>query len=232
VHDVPKIAWPVQGTRAGFTNTLRIIINIQRWIVMLNFLTNQCLILNFIINNSQVTNKTKAKVKKTKQKQRLVRTKPKKKIPQAAELKDTPVKTRPPRARTVTPRKKVVRAAKVKRRPATGKTDKASKEKIPDEVKWMQEDPQDQLLSRFVETPKGTRVGESIGIEKKRIILKNKLKFYSIPLKYVKEKDDVLILRRKVNWSVAEKLGEAWRKNALDVIPKNKPKPVKKTKAK
>jgi hypothetical protein len=54
------------------------------------------------------------------------------------------------------------------------------------------------------------------------IILKNKLKFYSIPLRFVKEKDDKLVLRKRVDWARAEKLGEIWRKNALDVIPSKK----------
>jgi len=120
-----------------------------------------------------------------------------------------------------TSKKKLVKKTRLKKRRIIAKSKKA--DEVPNEVKWMQEDPHDQLLSRFIETPKGTRVGESIGIEKSRIILKNKLKFYSIPLNYVKEKDDKLVLRRKVDWIHAAKLGELWRKNALDVIP-NKPK--------
>lgn len=118
-------------------------------------------------------------------------------------------------------KKKLVKKTRLKKRKIAAKSKRT--DEVPNEVKWMQEDPQDQLLSRFVETPKGTRVGESIGIEKSKIILKNKLKFYSIPLNYVKEKDDKLVLRRKVDWTRAAKLGELWRKNALDVIP-NKPK--------
>ena len=127
------------------------------------------------------------------------------------------------------PQKKLIRRpdSKVKKR---ARVTKSKKDQVPNEVKWMQEDPQDQLLSRFVETPKGTVVGESIGIEKSMIILKNKLKFYSVPLKYVKEKDDKLILKRKIDWSKAEKLGELWRKEALDVLPKNKPKKSKRSK--
>jgi hypothetical protein len=121
-------------------------------------------------------------------------------------------------------KKKLVKKTRLKKRSTTVTPKPKKEQEVPDEVKWMQEDPHDQLLSRFVETPKGTRVGESIGIEQSRIILKNKLNFYVIPLKYIKEKDDKLILRRKVNWDRAAKLGEAWRKKALDVIPKNKPK--------
>ncbi|WP_455392723.1 DUF5749 family beta-barrel protein [[Eubacterium] cellulosolvens] len=129
-------------------------------------------------------------------------------------------------------KKKLIRRPKQKLKNRQPTAKQKGEDEVPDEVKWLQEDPHDQLLSRFVETPKGTRVGESIGIEKSRIILKNKLKFYSIPLKFVKEKDEKLILRRKVNWSRAEKLGEIWRKNALDIIPKTKPKPSKASKAK
>jgi hypothetical protein len=95
---------------------------------------------------------------------------------------------------------------------------------IPDNLKWLQEDPHELLLSRFVETPKGTKLGESIGIDKSRLILKNKLKFYSIPMTSIKEKGDKLVLRRKVNWKLAVKLGERWRKKTLDVIKMVEPK--------
>jgi hypothetical protein len=113
-------------------------------------------------------------------------------------------------------KKKLVKRSKLKKRSATIPSKKD--DGVPDELRWMQEDPQDQLLSRFVETPKGTRVGESIGIEKKRMILKFKSNFYVIPINYVKEKDDKLVLLRKVNWDRAGKLGEIWRKNALDPL--------------
>lgn len=89
---------------------------------------------------------------------------------------------------------------------------------IPSQLEWIQEDPQELLLSRFIETPKGKRLGESIGIDKTRLIMKKKSKFYSIPLKAIKEKDDVLILVMKVNWKLAAKLGENWRKRTLDLF--------------
>jgi hypothetical protein len=171
---------------------------------MLSLASHYCISINFINLYSQLTPNGKTKERKSKSKQKSKQSKEKniKKIP----------------------KKKLVRKpkSKLKKQTTTVKTKKANE--VPDEVKWMEEDPHDQLLSRFVETPKGTVVGESIGIEKTRIILKNKLKFYSIPLKYVKEKDDILILQRRVNWTRAEKLGEVWRKAALDIIPKNKAK--------
>ena len=180
--------------------------------------------LNFIISGSQVTSPKKV-VKKTTKKLRT--------SSRAKSTSKQPVKTTQklkPKAIKSGSKKKLVKRSKLKTKPTQKKVQK--EDEIPDEVKWLQEDPQDQLLSRFVETPKGTVVGESIGIEKSKIILKNKLKFYVIPLKYVKEKDDKLVLRRKVNWDNASKLGERWRKQALDVIPKNKPKMGKGVKAK
>ena len=132
------------------------------------------------------------------------------------------VQTRPPAAQRLS-KKKVVRKTKVKPTPVKKVRPSQEPGTVPDELKWLQEDPKDQLLSRFIETPKGTIVGESIGIEKSQLIIKNKLKFYSIPLKYVKEKDDKLVLRRKVDWIRAQKLGESWRKKALDLIPKATP---------
>jgi hypothetical protein len=101
-----------------------------------------------------------------------------------------------------------------------GKTD----DEVPEQLKWLQEDPHELLLSRFIESPKGVRLGESIGIDGSNIIMKNKTKFYSISLKAIKEKGDALILRKKINWKLAEKLGEKWRKKTLDVIEVNKSK--------
>jgi len=103
---------------------------------------------------------------------------------------------------------------------------------IPDELNWIKEDPHELLLSRFVETPKGTKLGESIGIYRKRIILKNKLNFYSIPLDSIREKGAKLVLRRKVDWKKAAKLGEIWRKNTLDIIEIQKHKQKKSLKKK
>jgi hypothetical protein len=129
---------------------------------------------------------------------------------------------------------------KTSRKPSRSKTVKPNQEKeeeMPEELQWIKEDPHELLLSRFVETPKGTKLGESIGIDGKRLILKNKLNFYSIPLKTIKEKDQILILRKKVDWDEASKLGETWRKNTLDYIkpapkPAVKPRPRVKSKTK
>lgn len=130
---------------------------------------------------------------------------------------------------------KPVPKTKVKKKPPSDIVkrveESSNNDDIPVELQWLREDPHELLLSRFVETPKGTRLGESIGIDKSRLILKNKLNFYSIPLKSVKEKGDKLILRRKVDWKSATRLGEIWRKNTLDVI-KTRPKKTKQRKAK
>jgi hypothetical protein len=156
--------------------------------------------------------------------------KPHQKQPSKAVVRQQPAGKSKPRPKPITkakpkqrlkPKVKRVPRAKVRAKvkaqgKAKGKSEKD--EGVPENLKWLTEDPQEALLSRFVETPKGTKLGESIGIDKSRLILKNKLKFYSIPLNSVKEKGDILVLVRKVNWKLAAKLGENWRKRTLDVL--------------
>jgi hypothetical protein len=144
--------------------------------------------------------RAKATVKKTKVQKRRV----KKSTP--AKLRKVPLK-RLSFSKKPEPKQEV----KPKKEPVEGE--------IPEELRWLQEDPHELLLSRFIETSKGTRLGESIGIDKKMLIMKKKSKFYSIPLKAIKEKGDVLILKKRVDWKKASKLGESWRRRTLDVIP-------------
>ena len=110
----------------------------------------------------------------------------------------------------------------VKRRPVK-KTTKKTEEQLPEDVKWLEDDPHDEILSRFIFNSKGEQVGETIGVEGKQLIVKNREKFYSIPFNSIHEKNDELVLKKKVNWERAEKKGEKWRKKALDLIkPKKK----------
>ncbi len=99
---------------------------------------------------------------------------------------------------------------------------KVEEERLPEEIRWLEDDPHDNILSRFIIDVKGNQIGESIGVEGKQLIVKHRKKFFSIPLRSVQEKDDGLLLKRKVNWAAAEKKGEKWRKRALDVIPPKK----------
>jgi len=190
---------------------------------MIKQLGNRILSLQVLISISLVKNaKPKPRKKaETKSKQRLKKKNTAKSSKSSTKkLKQiSPKTTGPQKAANV---KKVHRFRKVKPKRKLPENKSTKDEDIPTEVMWLREDPRESLLSRFVETPKGNNVGESIGIERSRIILKKKLNFYSIPLKYVKEKDDKLVLTHKVNWTRAAKLGEIWRRKALDIIPKKK----------
>ena len=146
---------------------------------------------------------------------------PVRKSTEAAKLKKVkPVETSAARKKKGVVKKKSVKTVK--------KKDKF--EGLPEELMWIKEDPQELLLSRFVETPKGTRLGESIGVDKTQLILKNKSKFYSIPLKFIKEKKNKLVLRKKVNWKTAARKGEHWRKITLDPMYQKTKKKMKKKK--
>jgi hypothetical protein len=122
----------------------------------------------------------------------------------------------------VTRKKKVIRKRKIVKKTAGRKGIKKDEEKLPEDVKWLEDDPHDEILSRFIFDPKGSQVGETIGVEGKQLILKDHEKFYSIPLNSIKERNDELILVKKVDWNKAEKKGEKWRKKALDVIKPKK----------
>jgi hypothetical protein len=119
-------------------------------------------------------------------------------------------------------KKKVVKKRKIVRRPLRKKGRKKEDEQLPEDVKWLEDDPHDEILSRFIFNSKGTQMGETIGVEGKQLIIKNREKFYSIPLNSIKEKNDELTLVKKINWKRAEKKGEKWRKKALDVIKPKK----------
>jgi hypothetical protein len=93
-----------------------------------------------------------------------------------------------------------------------------------DELKWVEEDPKDHLLSLFIKDSNGNVIGESIGVEGKYIIMKNGLKFYSIPLKNIIEGEMELTLKGRINRPKARKLGEEWRKRALDPLYQKKKK--------
>jgi hypothetical protein len=119
-------------------------------------------------------------------------------------------------------KKKVIKKRKIVRRSLRKKSSKKEDEQLPEDVKWLEDDPHDEILSRFIFNPKGTQLGETIGVEGKQLIVKNREKFYSIPLNSIKDRNDELILVKKVDWNKAEKKGEKWRKKALDVIKPKK----------
>ncbi len=138
------------------------------------------------------------------------------------------------RRSSIAPKKKVIKRTKRTTQKPSVRTvgPTPAPEELPQELRWLRDDPHELLLSRFVVTPKDTPLGESIGIDKSMIILKHKSKFYSIPLKSIKEKGDKLVLHKKVNWKRAERLGEHWRKKTLDVMKVKKVKKPKTIKSK
>jgi len=127
-----------------------------------------------------------------------------------------------PKARTVQPGRTRVtkRPVKITRR----KTRRRVNASTPEDLKWVEEDPKDHLLSRYIKDSKGKVVGESIGVEGKYIIMKNGLKFYSIPLRNIVELETELRLKGRINRDKARKLGEEWRKKALDPLYQKKKK--------
>ena len=110
-----------------------------------------------------------------------------------------------------------VRPKRVSKRPVEEKEPAPSTD-----LGWMEEDPKDHLLSRFIYDPSNNVIGESIGVEGKHLIMKSGLKFYSIPLTNIVEKDDNLALKGRIDRKKARKLGEAWRKRALDPLYQKK----------
>jgi hypothetical protein len=88
----------------------------------------------------------------------------------------------------------------------------------PSDLRWVEEDPKDHLLSRFIFDGKGNIIGESIGVDGKYLIMKSGKKFYSVPLKNIREDEKDLTLKGKIDKRMARKLGEVWRKKALDPL--------------
>lgn len=80
------------------------------------------------------------------------------------------------------------------------------------------EDPRDEYLSLFVLNRNDEVVGESIGVEGDKIIIKNQDKFYEIPLGSVEIEDKKLRLKANVNWKKAKKAGDKWKTKELDPL--------------
>ena len=80
------------------------------------------------------------------------------------------------------------------------------------------EDPKDEYLSRFVLEDGEKTLGESVGIEKDMIVIKEGDAFFMIPLKSVELSEDRLHLKESVDWRKAKRKGEKWRKNELDPL--------------
>ena len=92
----------------------------------------------------------------------------------------------------------------------------------PTDLKWVEDDPKDHLLSRFIYDKDGKVIGESIGVEGRQLIMKSGKKFYSVPLRNIKEGENELTVKGRINKARARKVGEVWRKKALDPLYQKK----------
>ena len=61
-------------------------------------------------------------------------------------------------------------------------------------------------------------MGESIGVEGKDIVLKEGNSFMIVPLASLVLEDDILRIKKKINWKSAKKKGEKWKKKELDPL--------------
>lgn len=81
----------------------------------------------------------------------------------------------------------------------------------------------DTILSLFIVDSEGHVVGESIGVEGSKLVLKHKGVFYVIPLNSVKKSKGNLKLIKSVDWTAARAYGERWKKENLDPLWGTKP---------
>ena len=79
-------------------------------------------------------------------------------------------------------------------------------------------DPRDEYLSRFIKDPEGKDLGESVGVDRDMLIMKERMDFYRIPLKSVALVDNHIRINGRVNWKKAKKDGEKWRTSELDPL--------------
>jgi hypothetical protein len=70
------------------------------------------------------------------------------------------------------------------------------------------------VLSRFVDDEKGERVGETVGMDGDKVIVKSKDKasYYAVPRASLEEMEGDFKVRPGVDWKTAEEEGEAWKK--------------------
>lgn len=82
---------------------------------------------------------------------------------------------------------------------------------------WIDE-PMDEYLSRFVLNTDGERIGETVGIDGERIIMKREEDFFSIPKDAIEEKYGDLLLSKPIDWEESKALGEQWREKSYNKI--------------
>lgn len=77
------------------------------------------------------------------------------------------------------------------------------------------EDISESLIPRFVINKNGEKIGETIGMDGQRIILKKDNNFYSIPVSVLDERLGELVIEKDTDWEKAKALGERWRKKSF-----------------
>lgn len=70
------------------------------------------------------------------------------------------------------------------------------------------------LTCKFVVDGKGSKIGESIAINKDLLIIKSGKKYLGVPLKHIKKQKNKLQVRGLISREKAEKLGERWLKHS------------------
>jgi hypothetical protein len=84
--------------------------------------------------------------------------------------------------------------------------------------KMVGEDPRDEYLSLFVLDANDNPIGESIGVEGDRIVIKNGKDFFRVPLKSFEVRERSLRAILKIDWEKAKKEGEIWKRKELDPL--------------
>lgn len=83
----------------------------------------------------------------------------------------------------------------------------------------MPQDESTSYLCRFVYEDNGKKIGESITIHDKDIlIIKSKDSFLGIPLKHIDQKDKILTVKGLLDLDKALEMGECWRKKSYQLM--------------
>jgi hypothetical protein len=76
------------------------------------------------------------------------------------------------------------------------------------------------VLSRFVENADGERVGETVGMDGRFVIVKGRdpVRFHAIPRDALVLQGETFKVDRAVDWPAAATAGEAWREKQHRVV--------------
>ncbi|MFW3145435.1 MAG: DUF5749 family beta-barrel protein [Thermoplasmatota archaeon] len=92
------------------------------------------------------------------------------------------------------------------------------KKSIPELSDAEAKDFRDDMLSLFVRDDGGKVVGETIGFDGNHLILKMEDRFFKIPISAVEKAEGSLVVKKRIDWKKAGKMGEKWRKKELDPL--------------